>query len=123
MSATRNSNGTYCVIIESSKDKVQQKLDTEAVLVCIGRRPFTENLGLKDIGIETDDKGRIKINDHFLTNIPSIRAIGDVVVGPMLAHKAEEEGEFLLVILNTPQVGCEPTSRDSDDGGNPMLDF
>jgi hypothetical protein len=93
LSATPNPGGSYTVTVESSKDKQQQKLETDALLVCIGRRPYTANLGLKEIGVETDEKGRVKINDHFLTNIPSIRAIGDVIAGPMLAHKAEEEGK------------------------------
>lgn len=62
------------------------------VLVSIGRRPFTDDLGLKEAGVEMDGKGRVKVDSQFITNIPSIRAIGDVIVGPMLAHKAEEEG-------------------------------
>lgn len=93
LGAIPKSGGSYTVTVESSKDKHQQKLDTDALLVCIGRRPYTADLGLKEVGVETDEKGRVKINDHFLTNIPSIRAIGDVVAGPMLAHKAEEEGK------------------------------
>lgn len=62
------------------------------VLVSIGRRPYTENLGLKELGIEVDNRGRIKVDSEFKTKVPSVRAIGDVIVGPMLAHKAEEEG-------------------------------
>lgn len=61
-------------------------------LVAVGRKPYTENLGLEKAGIELDDQGRIKVNEHLQTNIPNIYAIGDVVRGPMLAHKAEEEG-------------------------------
>lgn len=61
-------------------------------LVAVGRKPYTENLGLEKTGIELDDQGRIKVNEHLQTNIPNIYAIGDVVRGPMLAHKAEEEG-------------------------------
>ena len=64
----------------------------DVVLLSIGRRPFTENLGLKEVGVEMDSKGRVVTNEEFLTNVPSIRAIGDVITGPMLAHKAEEEG-------------------------------
>jgi dihydrolipoamide dehydrogenase len=61
--------------------------------VSIGRRPYTEGLGLEKVGVQTDNKGRVKINGHdFQTSVPSIRAIGDVVEGAMLAHKAEEEG-------------------------------
>ena len=58
----------------------------------MGRRPYTENLGLKEVGVALDDKGRIKVNQKFLTNVPGIYAIGDCIQGPMLAHKAEEEG-------------------------------
>lgn len=61
-------------------------------LVAVGRKPYTEYLGLEKAGIELDDQGRIKVNEHLQTNIPNIYAIGDVVRGPMLAHKAEEEG-------------------------------
>ena len=67
-------------------------MEVDVVLVSIGRRPYTKNLGLSEVGVEMDGKGRVKTNDEFLTNIPSIRAIGDVIDGPMLAHKAEEEG-------------------------------
>jgi dihydrolipoamide dehydrogenase len=64
------------------------------VLVSIGRRPYTDNLGLKEAGVALDNKGRVVIDEQFKTNVPSIRAIGDVVAGPMLAHKAEEEGNL-----------------------------
>ena len=62
------------------------------MLVSTGRRPFTKNIGLEELGIETDKIGRIKVDSHFKTKIPSIFAIGDCIDGPMLAHKAEEEG-------------------------------
>ena len=65
------------------------------VLVSTGRRPYTEGLGLESMGIEMDRLGRVVTDEHFKTNIPSIYAIGDVIDGPMLAHKAEEEGKFL----------------------------
>lgn len=57
-----------------------------------GRRPFTKNIGLEELGIPTDKIGRIQVDKHFATKIPSIFAIGDCIDGPMLAHKAEEEG-------------------------------
>jgi len=71
--------------------KVEQVV-TDIVLSCIGRKPYTDDLGLDKVGIKVDNKGRVIIDDHFKTNIPSVRAIGDVIAGPMLAHKAEEEG-------------------------------
>jgi dihydrolipoamide dehydrogenase len=67
-------------------------LDADVVLVATGRRPFTKNIGLEQLGIETDKIGRIKVSDSFQTKVPSIFAIGDAIDGPMLAHKAEEEG-------------------------------
>lgn len=67
-------------------------IDADYCLVAIGRRPYTDNLGLENVGIEKDDRGRIQVNDHLETNVPGIYAIGDVIKGIMLAHKAEEEG-------------------------------
>lgn len=64
-------------------------------LVAVGRRPYTENLGLEKAGVKTDERGRIAVNDHLETNVPGIYAIGDVVRGAMLAHKAEEEGVYV----------------------------
>ncbi len=74
-------------------------IDTDIVLVAVGRRPFTDALGLKDAGVAVDEKGRVAIDGHFQTNVPGIYAIGDVVVGPMLAHKAEDEGMAVAEIL------------------------
>ena len=62
------------------------------MLVAIGRRPFTNGLGLEEVGVTRDPAGRITVDDGFATNVPGIYAIGDVIRGPMLAHKAEEEG-------------------------------
>ena len=69
-----------------------QTLGADVVLVAIGRKPYTESLGLESVGIALDDRGRVPVNGHWQTAVPSIYAIGDVIVGPMLAHKAEEEG-------------------------------
>lgn len=62
------------------------------MLLSIGRKPYTTGLGLEKVGVKTDSKGRIVTDEEFKTNVPGIRAIGDVITGPMLAHKAEEEG-------------------------------
>ncbi len=75
-----------------------QQLDANVVLVAIGRRPFIEGLGLEALGVATE-RGRILIDDHFATNVAGIYAIGDVVRGPMLAHKAEDEGIAVAEIL------------------------
>ena len=78
--------------VEFEKDGKKEKVEADVVLVCIGRKANTEGLTLENANIEKDEKGRVKIDKHFKTNIENIYAIGDVVVGPMLAHKAEEEG-------------------------------
>jgi len=75
-----------------NKDGKKQDFDCDVVLVSVGRKPNTNNLNLNSIGIELDDKKRIKIDKNFKTNVDNIYAIGDVIEGPMLAHKAEDEG-------------------------------
>ena len=96
--ATKSSNGVS-VAIESVKDGAKSKIDADVVLVAIGRRPFTASLGLEVVNIEKNDRGFIKINEKFQTNVANIYAIGDVAPGPMLAHKAEDEGLAVAEIL------------------------
>jgi dihydrolipoamide dehydrogenase len=79
------------VHVEAAKGGKEETLDADVVLVAIGRRPYTAGLGLENIGLETDDRGRIVIDQEYRTKIPHIRSIGDCTFGPMLAHKAEEE--------------------------------
>jgi len=74
------------------KDESTHMLEADVVLVATGRKPYTEGLGLDALGLEMTARGQIKVNDHWETNIPGIYAIGDVIEGPMLAHKAEDEG-------------------------------
>ena len=74
-------------------------LTAELVLVAIGRRPFTDNLGLAEIGVTMDKRGFIQVDHHFNTNVPGIYAIGDVIGGAMLAHKAEEEGVAIAELI------------------------
>ena len=74
-------------------------LDVDVVLVAVGRRPNTQGLGLESIGIALDEQGRIPVGERFETSVPGVYAIGDVVVGPMLAHKAEEEGIAVAEIV------------------------
>jgi len=88
---TKNANGVT-LNVEPAAGGPGTQLSAEVVLVSVGRRPFTDNLGLKEVNVEVDNKGRVVVDDHFRTNVPSIRAIGDVIRGPMLAHKAEDEG-------------------------------
>ncbi|XP_075236658.1 dihydrolipoyl dehydrogenase, mitochondrial [Lycorma delicatula] len=81
------------VAVENVKDpSKKEELEADVLLVCVGRRPYTINLGLEEMGIEKDEKGRIPVNSRFQTVIPNIFAIGDCIHGPMLAHKAEDEG-------------------------------
>jgi dihydrolipoyl dehydrogenase len=75
------------------------ELDADAVLVAVGRRPYTEGLGLAELGVSLDTRGRIAADTHFATSVPGIYAIGDAIAGPMLAHKAEDEGVAVAEIL------------------------
>ena len=79
-------------ILLAEKDGEAVHFEADKVLVAVGRKPYTEHLGLEAVGINTDEKGRIPVNAHFKTFAEGIYAIGDVIPGPMLAHKAEEEG-------------------------------
>ena len=83
-----NDGNIHCIVEREGGDPIT----CDRVLVCVGRRPNTENLGLEQAGIETDRRGCISVNEHFQTAVPTIFAIGDAIPGPMLAHKAEEEG-------------------------------
>jgi dihydrolipoamide dehydrogenase len=76
----------------ATKGEEKLTFDADKVLVSVGRRAFAEGVGADKIGVELDDKKRIKVDAHFRTNVEGIYAIGDVIAGPMLAHKAEEEG-------------------------------
>ena len=76
-----------------------ETLEADSVLVAIGRVPYTEGLGLDAVGVNTDSRGRVVVDPHFQTNVSGIYAIGDVIAGPMLAHKAEEEGVAVAEIL------------------------
>ena len=87
---TKTKNGVKIDI--SDKENKKNTIEADVVLISVGRKPFTKNLNLEKIGVETDEKGKVKVNKKFETNIKNIFAIGDVIDGPMLAHKAEEEG-------------------------------
>ncbi len=87
------------VTIEPAKGGDAETLEADIVLVAIGRVPYTDGLGLEDAGVALDERKRVIVDDHFATNVPGIFAIGDVVRGAMLAHKAEEEGVALAELL------------------------
>lgn len=87
------------VTFEPVKGGDAQTLEADIVLVATGRRPYTDGLGLAEAGVKLDDRGRVDVDAHWQTNVPGIYAIGDVVKGPMLAHKAEDEGVALAEVL------------------------
>ncbi|MEY2537747.1 MAG: dihydrolipoamide dehydrogenase [Verrucomicrobiota bacterium] len=90
VSAIKVENGR--VVATASKGSEEIKFDADKVLVSVGRRPLSEGVGAEKVGIQLDERKRIKVDKHFRTNVEGIFAIGDVIAGPMLAHKAEEEG-------------------------------
>ena len=90
VSAIDLSNGR--AIATATKGKEELKFEADKVLVSVGRKPFSEGLGAEKVGVEFDEKKRIKVDKHFKTNVDGVYAIGDVIAGPMLAHKAEDEG-------------------------------
>jgi dihydrolipoamide dehydrogenase len=85
--------------VEPAAGGAQEIFEADVVLVCIGRVPYTEGLGLQEAGVVLDNRGRVQIDPHFSTNVKGIYAIGDVVAGPMLAHKAEDEGVACAEII------------------------
>jgi len=87
------------VSVEPAAGGIGATLAADVVLVAIGRVPFTNGLGLAEAGIATDSRGRISVSEHFETNVPGVYAIGDVIAGPMLAHKAEDEGVAVAEII------------------------
>ncbi|NCN08434.1 MAG: dihydrolipoyl dehydrogenase [Leptospira sp.] len=92
--------GNKAKVNVENKAGEKSQLEGDIVLVSVGRRPFTDNLGAKEVGIEFTERGRIKVeSNHFQTSVPNIYAIGDVIDGPMLAHKAEDEGIALAELL------------------------
>ncbi|RWF21542.1 MAG: dihydrolipoyl dehydrogenase [Mesorhizobium sp.] len=80
------------VTFEPVKGGAAETIEADVVLIATGRRPYADSLGLKEAGVEMDERGRVKTDGHLRTNVPGIYAIGDVIAGPMLAHKAEDEG-------------------------------
>ena len=95
----RTARGHTVTIAPASGEGEPATVEADVVLVAIGRVPYTEGLGLDAVGVELDNKKRIVVDRRFQTNVPGIYAIGDVIAGPMLAHKAEDEGMALAEIL------------------------
>lgn len=93
------SGGEVEVQFEDMKDKSAKSIKGDVVLVATGRKPFSEGLGLEALGIEKDKRGFVMVNEHLQTKYPNVYAVGDLIPGPMLAHKAEEEGVAVAEII------------------------
>src|SRR5580658_10047002 len=94
-----SSGKTLVAEVEPAAGGTAEKIEADIVLVAIGRVPYTEGLGLKEAGVALDNRGRVQIDAHFATSVKGVYAIGDVVRGPMLAHKAEDEGVAVAEII------------------------
>jgi len=95
--AERTADGVRVALAPKSGEA--STIDVDVVLVAVGRRPFTQGLGAQEAGVGFDDRGRIVVNERFETNVPGIFAIGDCIAGPMLAHKAEEDGVVAVEMM------------------------
>ena len=99
VTSAKTSKAGVTLSVEPAAGGAATEVTSDVVLVAIGRTPFTEGLGAKEAGIALDERGRVIVDDHFATNVKGIYAIGDVIRGPMLAHKAEDEGIAVAEIL------------------------
>jgi dihydrolipoamide dehydrogenase len=99
VTAARKGNDGVTLTLEPAAGGAAEELKADVVLLAIGRRAYTDSLGLAEAGVALDERGRVKTDAHYATSVPGIWAIGDVIVGPMLAHKAEEEGVALAELL------------------------
>ena len=99
VNSVKNSNSKVLINYTDIKNSKDEIFEVDKVLVSVGRKPYTEGLNLTKVGVKKDNKGRIEVNKNLQTSIKNIYAIGDVIKGPMLAHKAEEEGIAVAEIL------------------------
>lgn len=99
VTAVRKTKTSLSVSVEPAAGGDGEQIKCDVVLVAVGRKPYTEGLGLKEAGVRMTDRGQVEINDHFQTSVAGIYAIGDVVRGAMLAHKAEDEGTAVAEII------------------------
>ena len=99
VTAVDASNARLKAQVEPAAGGAAQAMEADVVLVAVGRVPYTEGLGLETVGVQKDNRGRVIVDQHFSTHAPGIYAIGDVIAGPMLAHKAEDEGVAVAEIL------------------------
>jgi dihydrolipoamide dehydrogenase len=99
VTAVESSSAKLKARIEPAAGAAAETIEADVVLVAIGRVPYTQGLGLDGVGVKLDNRGRVMVDAHYATNLPGIYAIGDVIAGPMLAHKAEDEGVAVAEIL------------------------
>ncbi len=99
VTTVKKSKSGLSVSVEPAAGGKVETLKCDVLLSCAGRKPYTDGLGLKTVGIDLDERGRVPVNGAFQTSVPTIFAIGDVIDGPMLAHKAEEEGVAVAELL------------------------
>ena len=99
VTGVESSGDGVTVSVEPAAGGEAEAIESDVVLVAVGRVPYTEGLGLEAVGVQKDNKGRILTDEHFATNVTGIYAIGDVIAGPMLAHKAEDEGVAVAEII------------------------
>jgi dihydrolipoamide dehydrogenase len=99
VTGARKRKSGVAVAFEPTGGGAASELEADVVLVAIGRAPYTEGLGLEELGVETDERGVIQVDERFRTSVPGIYAIGDCIPGPMLAHKAEEDGIVCVEML------------------------
>ncbi len=99
VTSAKASDKSVKLTVEPAKGGDAETIEADIVLVAVGRKPYTEGLGLEEAGVKLDDRGRVEIDAHYATNVQGIYAIGDVVTGPMLAHKAEDEGVALAELI------------------------
>lgn len=95
----KSKTGLKITCLPNTEGAKPEVIEADILLSCAGRRPYTQGLGLDKVGVKLDDRGRIEVNSHFQTNVPNVYAIGDVIAGPMLAHKAEEEGVACVELI------------------------
>ncbi len=94
-----SANGKEVTLVAENKKAERIEIKGDYCLVAVGRKPYTENLGLEKAGVKLDKRGRVEVDEHLETNVKGIYAIGDVIKGPMLAHKAEDEGVFVAEVM------------------------
>jgi dihydrolipoamide dehydrogenase len=99
VTSAKSAGAQVDLTLEPAAGGTPEKMQAEIVLLAVGRRPYTEGLGLDKIGVRLDERKRVAVDKHFMTNVPGIFAIGDAIPGAMLAHKAEEEGMVAVEIM------------------------